>query len=1410
MGRQFNIILLSLLLTSFAAAERTFADDTPVGNMVRNPQFTFDWMNNQAEGHVLAFRSDWSFNASDLKPDYWPLKGDATWTHRPDDPTNHCLQLAPGASTGQSFPMGVWHTGGGGWRGPTVHTMTHAKPTNAVRGAVLNVNIKAADGESATAKLTLKTFGVTKIIDVNASNTWRRASVTITREEILAAYNDGKAKGLPADLSFTIASAGAGRLLIDDVTCSEHTIIASTDQLTSPLTNQAVNASFEKLDETGYPDGWSQPAKYMWRPPFYYQFTDWYHSARPPQGRAKTTSLIARTGARSLHMQVLPGDETTIEGPPTHLNQQIGPEGQGVIEIGVYVLTDRVKWLDLRAVDQDGNDIPAAHAYRGRWRAPQDTDIEFPSNTGLADADWTYIRKWFQPQSPAKFIRPQLCARGFNGDDADDAGTRPNVVQTGNVFWDDLVIIERTADIDAAKRHNAAADQSTPNTPGSPPAASLSLSSLNLGQRRFGLNQGSLTFKLKNQDAKTASAVKLKITLTQPNMDAEQVLINRTFTSETLLDSTSIPFTYQINTLAGDWDAQAHLRFVTSRGEDHHTLDIPFNTWPVVVDADFSKHYALPNENPQTVALNFGVTDATLAMVDHLAIEIRTRRNDAVVQTLTINDLPAAFAQTQTDLPQEEKPDGWEYEAPGPVYWADKKNLLAIELDLANLPIHPADKPVRDHYLHIRGVDGSGNDLFADDTQPFGRVAKLEETLPKVTATSVREDGALLVNGEPTYMMAIGTYPTARYTMAPERIKQYGFNARRWVENIKTVDATFRDHNLWSLESMLRMNQLDEAALAQQTSEGKLDGALTLAPYYEHSTFYDNEDAIAQQKKYEATVNRITDRVANYGGGGAHHFYTLDKILDDFPTFGLEIEPIGPPRGGYELARILRKGHVAWFHLPQTYDTTPFEQFRFDQYETIIQGGRGYSIIQGLGDPSLYRGINGELRYLSPYIFSPNSGPEGTAAPRFIKWIQKQVDNKVVMIASHAPPMEIGQWTWRDTAPDDMNTSSAAPPSKPISLNSSIRMHASLLGKPVEGDPRIVNISPTPDGLRLHGFRQAPPIMIKAGDIIHTRVRLDADDRPTTIAFGVRGDAQWNHNAVWGQSFDFNRWNDEWIHLWLAGELTPGVGEITRWHTYLFNSPTEAADERKAIADLRASVEQLQKLIVAGRTDGLVPDDAPNADANSNTDHIAGKNAPELIKMIQTQTAAADKREAALQQKIARLEHIRQWAANHILSKPSFKFTGDLPADDRIVDIRIPAETLGLVGKQTDGLMFIARHGRAWWGPTVIERGDAVLPLVDDRLYPANDTLANVDIAFPWAADGTTVDVLFEERQLTVKRGRITDDWRTPNTYGAIGLAFAVAPKWDATGRPILARGLSYPQPAGPVAARAYEIQLKE
>src|SRR5690606_22112857 len=132
-----------------------------------------------------------------------------------------------------------------------------------------------------------------------------------------------------------------------------------------------------------------------------------------------------------------------------------------------------------------------------------------------------------------------------------------------------------------------------------------------------------------------------------------------------------------------------------------------FNTWPVIVDFDVARHYNLPEENPVTTSINLGVSEATLAQVAKLEIELKSNNGNASYGLQTITNLKQAFEQTRAALPKSAA-ESFEYGMPTPAWWVDRTNLIITKLDLGKMKVWPHNNPVRDTVVEVRGLDAAG------------------------------------------------------------------------------------------------------------------------------------------------------------------------------------------------------------------------------------------------------------------------------------------------------------------------------------------------------------------------------------------------------------------------------------------------------------------------------------------------------------------------------------------------------------------------------------------------------------------------------------------------------------------------------------------------------------------------------
>src|SRR5688500_18671301 len=104
--------LTCLESTAQAQASRSWS-----GNFVTDPGFEEDFINNNAEAHVISFKCDWFYNQQDLVPDFWNLKGAWSWNDKAPHSGRKSLKLEANAAASQDYHGAVFQSGGSAWSG---------------------------------------------------------------------------------------------------------------------------------------------------------------------------------------------------------------------------------------------------------------------------------------------------------------------------------------------------------------------------------------------------------------------------------------------------------------------------------------------------------------------------------------------------------------------------------------------------------------------------------------------------------------------------------------------------------------------------------------------------------------------------------------------------------------------------------------------------------------------------------------------------------------------------------------------------------------------------------------------------------------------------------------------------------------------------------------------------------------------------------------------------------------------------------------------------------------------------------------------------------------------------------------------------------------------------------------------
>jgi len=1054
------------------------------GSVAKNPGFEEDFVNVNAEGHVLSFKGDWFYNQKDLIPDMWQLTGEWTWSADAPNSGKRTLKLGTGTAT-QSYPMIVFQDGGSAWAGATFSPIVVADAAKLKQPWRATVMVRGG-GSITLGTATAKGDG---------SPTWKPLTVELPADQV----DVGK------PLAVTLTGPGE----FDDLVVQEK-------RGDSP--NLIANAGFETADADGKPAGWSSPRKYRHIGPTYYVWTDWNHAFRDVRGAVTVDRLVSYSGEQSLRFDVLPGDEKYVESDAIAINQA----ANGVIEVGVFVRADRIKLFDIRCINENGADL------KGVYPTQPEYATGGTATWGNGTFEWRYVRKFFAApfDQPMKSIRVRLCARGFNAHTLDDSGTRSYACQVGTVWWDNLSVIERGSDAAAIKARGVATHPHADVTTGK-----LGEPRVHLGDRLFGAN--SLQYEV---NPPAAGKYSVRLTTTLPG--SKPVVTQSAEVAAAAGQAATLEAPYEIASLAGHLKEQGTLKLeLLSNGQPVAASTYSFNTWPVVIDFDVARSYSLPNENPVSVSLNLGVASATLAKVKTVELALaRASKPDEIVEKLApIVDLPKAFAETIAKLPKT-KDASYEFNLPTPDWWTDRTNLLLMKVDLGRLKVWPHDDPVRDTVLVVRGLDAAGNVLFTDRSDPFGRMAA-PPALPEIQTVAVREDGALLINGKPKLLTG-ATHQNQRVTHTPAIVAQLGLDGMRLVDGAAAkfdhmANEIWGKHRLYvhqarpisgfgSTTPVIELTDAQKKELADFAAAGGMKSIVSMNTGGWESHIPDTPDARAKHIATNDFVYATTKRPLSWSHSGGYNAWNTPT----FPYYDInfaETEMWGPMDYNVIWTPWLKRSFArpsTWGYLPQLYENHPYERYRFETYENMLRGSIGTLMIQGIGDPTFNRGLAGELRRLEAPFFSLEPPPKVTLEPNVPHKVTQHA-GKTYVVATNAGPIQIGHWKWTT---DEKQSGAAS--------------H--------EGDT-VNTMWFRPAGIRVHGFRGlSMPELVQKGDKIVQHVWLDPKETPDWAMFAVRGNGQFIHNGFVG-GFDFAKFRGEYGNVVMYSELNHSIWHEINW-----------------------------------------------------------------------------------------------------------------------------------------------------------------------------------------------------------------------------------------------------------------------
>jgi hypothetical protein len=463
-------------------------------------------------------------------------------------------------------------------------------------------------------------------------------------------------------------------------------------------------------------------------------------------------------------------------------------------------------------------------------------------------------------------------------------------------------------------------------------------------------------------------------------------------------------------------------------------------------------------------------------------------------------------------------------------YEGDNTNFVRAEVPLTALPVHPQTHPVRDHWLHVAGLDAAGEVVFEGWSPRFGRMEAHTEKLDAVEDVRIHPDNYLLVNSKPFFTRGhiwmqqnFGPSPFARKNTD---WKRYGFNVRAAVQTplpeVSKSDPKYSAgvDDLWTLHNTYLGSQM-VAPQGPLTDQIRADVRKWLAkpnvlgihfvPWEGHPQGKPT-DAVAYARGLKELIGArplwisagwyapaVSGQLEGWEAAAEHDWFMPENNAYFQPSqLDREILP-------------LRQGKPCVLGTyPNVFNDTPYNVQRFEHWTEIIRGHTGYMQIGKPGDPSLMAGMNGELRFIESFLFSKDRAPAVTAAPD-VPHLVRSSGRGTYILATNAGPVIGGDWEWNAKLRD--------------------RGRASHTGAAFWN--------------RLHGFMKdyyshwyhdGRPEIVKKGDRIVQYVYLPAGAKVDNVMLMVRANGMWRHHAVWG-TFDHQAFTDSGVRMWMAKDM---------------------------------------------------------------------------------------------------------------------------------------------------------------------------------------------------------------------------------------------------------------------------------
>ena len=556
------------------------------------------------------------------------------------------------------------------------------------------------------------------------------------------------------------------------------------------------------------------------------------------------------------------------------------------------------------------------------------------------------------------------------------------------------------------------------------------------------------------------------------------------------------------------------------------TSDLRFGHWTTPIKLDLGALY-LRSDQRQFVRMNLGLSQATLAKLKSIRLDVMQRGSGKVLKSLDVDATAKAMLAQRAKIPTELRDDF--------------ANLLLADLDVSMLPVQSFADPQRNWIVRASAITTDGKTIATVDSQPFCRQGH-DAPQPAIQTVAIK-NRMTFINDQPWMPFGVtyghtpvydgpadpGKYRDLRnlpgwsmydrHNSASSNRKQFDFNCMRYVagsitkldglekrwtgDNLYCSSAFAIPTHAFSLDALFKQAGGQAKLDAYLQACGKSQMVVSIAPGIEEAFGLFQGATPAELKGLQqvvAHVRKTSGRPVMVGHGGYWNRLEFEKV-PFFDIYDPETEPLYPGNIHTDLAPLVAgKNKVIWLR-PQMYESIPYERWRFHTYVELMRGCRGWQIAHGPGDASLFRGLHGELEFFKPIVASTDKAPVVRIEPT-IEHKAWQHKGKTYIVAATTHGIPLGRWVW---STDDAKGERR---SRVTSGRDELRDETNAYG-----------IGAMPEsGVAIHGIQYLPDAKAwPKGTKLVQAIKLDPYAKSKGLLILAKTDGRWTHAASWGK-----------------------------------------------------------------------------------------------------------------------------------------------------------------------------------------------------------------------------------------------------------------------------------------------------